>query len=222
MLSLLFHVGCTGAADSGPRQATARERRSSRAATTAGEPTSAALAVPAGRSWLCLPSDDRDTAAISADPAVATASSVRPIALEMLDRPDAARIGSPGGAALLAAVPESLGARLNGLPAPPLALLQPGDRLEVPGGPVLHLLLHVRPEIGPPPPAAVGTACPVCRTPVTAETRVYLCRCGAAIHAEDASRPAAERLECALLSTLCAACQQPIHRQEITIGAPEP
>jgi hypothetical protein len=216
MLSLFFHSACTDAA---VQDAGERERPTSRAAATSAEPRPATLAVPTGRSWLRLSAADRDAAVVSTAPPTASAPPALPIALETLARPDAARLGAPGGAALLAAVPVALGARLNGLPALPLALLQPGDRLEVPGGPVLTLFARLRPEFGPPPPEAVGRPCPVCRTPVAADCRVYVCRCGAAIHAEDESRPAEQRLECAQLTTVCAACQQAIHREEVTLGA---
>jgi hypothetical protein len=86
----------------------------------------------------------------------------------------------------------------------------------------LHLFARFRPVWGPPPPEAVGTPCPVCRTPVAADSRVFVCRCGAAIHAEDESRPADQRLECASLSPNCTACQQAIHREEVTVGAYDP
>jgi hypothetical protein len=109
---------------------------------------------------------------------------------------------------LLMLTPPGVRTRVNGRPSPSLALLEVGDQLQV-GDTVLHLTQYREFAVGPPPPELLGRRCGVCRVPFDRETRVYLHDCGAALHLEPESKPAEERLECALLGD-CPNCGEPI------------
>lgn len=104
-----------------------------------------------------------------------------------------------------AALPGSL--RLNGRPAPLLAPLHLGDRLDLPGG--LCLFVSALRDQGPvaPPEALIGTECAVCRLPFEVKTRVHICPgCGEAVHAEGAEVDSGRRLTCVSLSPACTRC----------------
>jgi hypothetical protein len=107
-------------------------------------------------------------------------------------------------AALLMLTPPGVGVRVNGRPSPIVAVLNVGDQLQV-GGTVLHLTRYNEFAVGPPSPELLGRRCGVCRVPFDEQTRVYLHECGEALHLEPASKPAEERLECALLGN-CPNC----------------
>jgi hypothetical protein len=115
------------------------------------------------------------------------------------------RVG--GGWALLMLTPPSLEVRLNGLPAPRVAVLAVGDQIQLPEA-VLHVTKHRSVALGPPSAALVGKTCGVCRGVFDERTVVLVHDCGAALHLEPESKPAGERLECALLG--CPDCGKPV------------
>ena len=97
-----------------------------------------------------------------------------------------------GAPALLLVRPPSVRAHVNGLPAPRLAVLRPGDLLAVGAGPLLEVVLRAT------APPAADAACAVCREPIP-RGLARTCTCGAAVHAA----------ECADLVPDCPACGTP-------------
>ena len=106
------------------------------------------------------------------------------------------------------------GVRRNGLPLPPVAVLQVGDALRVEGGWVLHVSRLTRPHVGPPPKEWIGKPCSYCRIEFTPAAITYVCPyCGSPFHCEreaTASDPKAGPLECARLMSECHHCREPI------------
>ncbi len=110
--------------------------------------------------------------------------------------------------------------RVNGQPAPPVALLGVKDQVQVGGGPLLHVTAYHAARVGPAPEGLLGRECPVCRVPLAATT-VYVCPgCGAALHCEGEEK-GPDRLECARLSSECPACRAPVVMQEGWAYLPE-
>lgn len=111
---------------------------------------------------------------------------------------------------LLAIAPPALRLRINGLPAPGIAVLRLGDELHVGGGPSLYVTEYRRPRIEVPSGELLERSCEVCRLPLTAETRVYLCSsCGSPLHLEGPERPPDVRLQCARMGD-CPGCGTPV------------
>ncbi|MHC5211187.1 MAG: hypothetical protein ACYTG2_10755 [Planctomycetota bacterium] len=162
------------------------------------------LVVPAARSWLA------PARKAGASPRIvrrAQRANRAAIALEELD------VG--GRPALLAAFPRRTRARLNGAPAPRLALLRAGDTLLLPGGASLRLALWCSPRKGPPAPEQVGQACAVCRVAFTPESTVLACAvCGAVLHEDSVGAAGADRLDCASYAGSCPQCTRPLQTQE--------
>jgi hypothetical protein len=103
---------------------------------------------------------------------------------------------------LLLVVPEGRRVRVNGQPVPRVALLGVRDQLQIDAGPILHVTLHHRPQVGPPTGDRLGQECPVCRGPLTAETTAYVCpSCGIGLHAEGE-----DGLDCVNVGSECPAC----------------
>ncbi|MEM1296316.1 MAG: hypothetical protein AAGH89_13190 [Verrucomicrobiota bacterium] len=118
------------------------------------------------------------------------------------------------GRNLLLLNPSRIPLRINDLNAPRIHLLQEGDHLLVGDGHLLAAALHNSPEVGPPPTAKIGRACPVCRNAFVADDRVYHCgSCGGVLHLEEGDNPD-EALQCALSISNCVACNQPINLEE--------
>ncbi len=111
--------------------------------------------------------------------------------------------------------------RLNGLKMPPVALLQVRDQLQVDVTGTLHVTELRSGGAVPPSPAQVGTPCGVCRLPVTAQSRVYVCQCGVLLHLEGAPIPAEDRLECALVGDTCPSCTTEIVSEGGHVWLPE-
>lgn len=111
--------------------------------------------------------------------------------------------------------------RLNGQPAPQLALLRVRDQLQINDRFVLHVSLLNRPHLGRPREQEVGTDCPYCRVPFVADTTVYVCPiCDKAMHCEGPEKPEEDRLECARLTTECRHCNQPVNMKEGFVYVP--
>jgi len=111
-------------------------------------------------------------------------------------------------AALLMLTPPGVRVRVNDRPSPVVAVLELGDQLQI-GDTVLHLTRYREPSVGAPTPELLGRRCGVCRVPFDPQTRVYVHDCGEALHLEPESKPAEERLECALMGD-CPNCGEPI------------
>jgi hypothetical protein len=78
--------------------------------------------------------------------------------------------------------------RVNGQPAPAITMLRLADQIELGDGTVLHVSIHHRPLLGPPPARLIGKSCPVCLVPFESTTRVYVCPyCESAMHLEVAA-----------------------------------
>lgn len=104
--------------------------------------------------------------------------------------------------------------RLNGQPAPAVAVLGIGDQLQV-GSHVLHVTIYNQPVIGPATDELVGRDCAYCRLPVAANATIYHCPCGAILHSEaEAGDSADEPLRCLQNVTLCPTCQESIHLEK--------
>jgi hypothetical protein len=110
--------------------------------------------------------------------------------------------------ALLMMTPIGVGVRVNARPSPRIAVLAEGDQVQI-GDAVLHLTRYREFAVGPPSPELLGRRCEVCRVPFDEQTRVYIHDCGQPLHLEPESKPAEDRLECALLGD-CPNCRQPI------------
>jgi len=110
--------------------------------------------------------------------------------------------------ALLMLTPKGVEVRVNGRPSPRVSVLAVGDQLQL-GDAVLHLTRYREPAVGPPSPELLGRRCEVCRVPFDEHTRVYIHDCGQPLHLEPESKPAEDRLECALLGD-CPNCREPI------------
>ncbi len=106
---------------------------------------------------------------------------------------------------------------INGEPAPSLAVLAPGDFFQWAPGASFAVALFARPQIGPPPAAALGKPCPVCFVPFAADTICYSCACGVRLHCE-ADKPGA--LQCAQLRRECPVCRRPLVLSEGYVDPP--
>lgn len=92
------------------------------------------------------------------------------------------------------------GTRLNGLPAPLVAPLSPGDQVAFGPDLLLHVSRRIQMDPIPTPNSLVGQACEVCLLAFARESRVVICAsCGAARHLESEEVPEEDRLQCALL-----------------------
>jgi hypothetical protein len=120
---------------------------------------------------------------------------------------------------LLMLTPNRVDVRVNDRPVPRIAVLAIGDQLQI-GDAVLHLTRYREFPVGPPSAEMLGRPCPVCRVPFDEKTRVYVHDCGLAMHLEPESKPAEDRLECALLGD-CPNCDGPISLESGYAYVPE-
>jgi hypothetical protein len=97
---------------------------------------------------------------------------------------------------------------LNGLAAPGVAVLRPGDEVRIGHGEPLFVDFHREPPFVLAGAEHAGSSCPLCRGSIEAGRRVYACDCGALTHAdlrdEDLRTPGLEPLDCAVGS--CTGC----------------
>ena len=97
--------------------------------------------------------------------------------------------------------------RVNGLPAPSVALLEPGDQVQLGRDVVLHVSLFRRPFVGVAGAKHQDKTCPVCRARVAAEDVIYVCaNCETVMHLESKPPDGQDPLECALISASCPFC----------------
>jgi len=100
---------------------------------------------------------------------------------------------------------------LNGLPAPRVAALRPGDELRLgPAAPLLFVDFYREPPFVIAGPEHAGRQCQLCRGPIEAGRRVLACDCGALTHADPREErepaPGPESLDCALRT--CTGCSR--------------
>ena len=113
---------------------------------------------------------------------------------------------------LCLAPPVADGSRINGLPAPLVALLDVGDQI-LHHNEILHVTIYPRPPVGRPTAEQVGQNCLLCRGTVSPADSVYACACGGLAHVE-AQRDNDETLECTKLMQECTRCRKPLIQKE--------
>ncbi len=123
---------------------------------------------------------------------------------------------------LLVMTPNNVGMRINGLPAPRMALLRVGDELALDATTFLRIGEYRRMSFDKPPGDVVGQRCGGCRTPVAADALVYSCDCGELLHFEQPPKPEDERLECALVASQCPSCRDELPSPEGELRWGEP
>ena len=114
---------------------------------------------------------------------------------------------------LLLVSPGERRAWVNGNVVPSIKLLAEGDEVlfDRHGEFVVHVTVFDQVYIGAVPEHEVGRECRFCRTAFVPDARVYICHsCGKALHLEADEKPEEERLQCALLCSVCPSCQAPI------------
>ena len=121
---------------------------------------------------------------------------------------------------LLLLSPPGARVRVNGQPAPRVALLSIKEQVQLGSGPALHVTAYHAARVRPTPDDRLGQECPVCRAPLAATT-VYVCPdCRTALHCE-AEDKGPDRLECARLTSECPTCLAPVVMQEGWAYLPE-
>ena len=99
--------------------------------------------------------------------------------------------------------------RVNGLPAPTLAVLGLRDEVQIGECEPLHLSVWRAPHLGPAPMERRQEKCGVCRCAI-GDGNSYLCSCGLLLHLNGEEVPERDRMECALLVSRCASCDEEI------------
>jgi hypothetical protein len=120
---------------------------------------------------------------------------------------------------LLLVAPPGLSLRVNGRAAARLELLDVGDQIQL-GELLLHVTRRRHVDVGPPAVEHLSKRCGVCRLPIREDTEVIVHdACGSVLHLEPESRPASERLACALLG--CPSCDAPVSLGSGYVWLPE-
>lgn len=118
----------------------------------------------------------------------------------------------------LAMVVQGEGVLVNGMPALPFVVLSVKDSIVLAPGRHFYVTQRLKPYIGPPPKHVLNKPCPFCQIPITEDTRIYLCPCGAAYHYETAESHAAveesERLNCFGKIEKCLSCGKGLTLEE--------
>ena len=114
---------------------------------------------------------------------------------------------------LLLLTPPGVGVpTVNGRRATRVCLMRVGDQLLLDDGRLLHLTAFDTPRVGEPSDQQLGVPCPVCRTPIDKDARVYSCPCGSTLHYDDSTDAGDnDRLLCATLASECMSCRRPIN-----------
>ena len=113
---------------------------------------------------------------------------------------------------------------INGLAAPPVALLHMKDEVLFckSGSYAAHVTLFIRPRIGPPVEIHVGKKCPVCKTGIRQDSITYTCHfCGQVLHCESSTPPHEDHLNCATICGNCPICLTPIQQEHGYAYLPE-
>lgn len=113
---------------------------------------------------------------------------------------------------------------VNSLPAMKLTMLGTKDSLRLAAGQMFYVTERVNPYIGKATAEHVGKKCPFCRMPITEDTHVATCRCGAVYHHETAdSHPDLtdeDRLDCVDKVQTCLACGHELKLEEHLLWDP--
>ncbi|MCX7827352.1 MAG: hypothetical protein N2689_17615, partial [Verrucomicrobiae bacterium] len=112
----------------------------------------------------------------------------------------------------------TLPAAVNGQIAPSVVLLSDRDQIFLCDEFLFHVAIYNLARVGPPPADLLASQkkCPVCLTPFTASSTVFVCDCGRAMHCEGKGK-----LECVGEGSLCPACQTPVTLKEGYGNLPE-
>jgi hypothetical protein len=120
--------------------------------------------------------------------------------------------------ASLAMLSQSEGVLVNGVPALPLSVLSVKDSIVLAPGKHFYVTQRLKPYIGSPPQHVLNKPCPFCQIPITDDTRIYLCPCGAPYHYETAESHAqveeTERLNCLEKIEKCLSCGRKLTLEE--------
>ena len=125
---------------------------------------------------------------------------------------------------LLLLSPGERQAWVNGTVAASITLLSDRDEVlfDKHGEFLVHVAVFNQIYIGPPSVEEVGRDCRFCRTAFLPDSRVYVCpSCGKALHLEGNEKPEEERLQCALLCSVCPTCEAPIFKTSGYRSLPE-
>jgi hypothetical protein len=113
---------------------------------------------------------------------------------------------------------------INGIPAPPIALLNVKDDILFPNAFqfMAHVSLYTRPRLGPVPENRAGRKCPLCRSILLKSTLTYTCyRCGQAIHYKRNGHWDSDTLDCANICDNCPVCLARIYLNVGFVYLPE-
>jgi hypothetical protein len=115
---------------------------------------------------------------------------------------------------LLVSAPGS-GLRVNGLPAPPVALLKERDEIDFAEAPYrAHVTAYTGTCVGTPSEEDVGATCPICTKRIRADRKTYRCAvCGLVLHCEDDTPDDPDALPCAPLCDECPRCRTPVRTE---------
>ena len=178
------------------------DRTSLRFLARSGNGDLTALPIPSGVSHLSFPAGSPAHAGGPPSPVLRESAQAGAAAtLEVL------RGG--GRPLVLLACAEAVRIRVNGMPAPRVALLGLRDEVRIGNHAPLHLSFWRDPQAGRAPEEMRPQKCPVCLTPL-GSGRAYSCACGHFIHMNGEEVPAEERLECALAVPHCPVCDAEI------------
>ena len=113
-------------------------------------------------------------------------------------------------------------ARVNGRPAPPVALLNVKDEIMLGccNRYVAHVTLFQKARLGTPPTNEIGRTCPVCRVNIKKDSATYACSCSQLLHCEGEEVPVEDRLDCAQICLNCPTCGSPINLESGYIYLP--
>lgn len=161
---------------------------------------------PGERVKLVVPSEPVRLIARRGEPPRLAPAAAEPSASGPVFEPTVARGHQPR---LLVINPPEAPLLVNGHAAPRVALLREKDQFQVEHSASFHLAVFHQPQIGAPPPELIGKPCPVCLVPFTAESRCYICPCGAALHLEGEPEEQ-DKLQCARISSECPVCRRPV------------
>jgi hypothetical protein len=113
---------------------------------------------------------------------------------------------------------------INGILAPPIALLNVKDDILFPNAFefMAHVSIYTRPRLGPAPENRIGRQCPLCRSKLLKNTLTYTCyRCGQVIHYKGNGYAESDTLDCANISDNCPVCRAQIYLNDGFVYLPE-
>ena len=114
----------------------------------------------------------------------------------------------PGSTPRLALAPLASHIRINGHPAPPIAVLRSGDEIDIGDDWRLHLTLYRSQPVVLTGPDLIGRECPVCLSRLEANQPTFVCGCGTAMHIVEHNRVG--ELDCANAAGECPNCRHKI------------